>query len=69
VLRVWESIAVSPNAQFLQADIATGARMLASHTMRRLEELRRYDTSPYRTTWLGTGQPKDPYDSHTVTFV
>jgi predicted Rossmann fold nucleotide-binding protein DprA/Smf involved in DNA uptake len=62
-------MAVASGAVFLQGEIAAGARILASHAMRRLEEIRAYDTSPFRTTWLGTGQPNDPYDSHTVTFV
>lgn len=69
VLNQWEELAVSNDTTYLQGDIAKGSRILNQLCQEKLQELRLYDTSPYRTTWIGEGQPKDPYDSKTVTFV
>lgn len=69
VINRWEQIAIGSQSLFLQKHIASGSRILQKHVMERLETMRKYDTSPYRTVWFGTGQPKDPYDSNTVTFV
>lgn len=69
VMNRWESIAVAPAAVYMQQEVAAGARILQKHALSRLEEIRLYDTSPYRTTWIGQGQPRDPYDSKTVSLV
>lgn len=59
----WEQIAIAPVALFLQEEVAAGSRILTSYCMSRLESLRKYDTNPYRTVWLGEGQPHDPQDT------
>ena len=64
VLERWDSLAVLPASLYMQEEISAGARILKRYAVQRLESLRQYDHSPYRTVWLGTGQPKDPYDSN-----
>lgn len=55
VLERWDAIACAPAALNLQEEISAGARILQQYAARRLESMREYDTTPYRTVWFGTG--------------
>lgn len=69
VLDRWDEMACAPAAVNLQEEIAAGARIQKLYCQQRLETLRNYDYSPYRTVWMGTGQPRDPYDSYSPSMV
>ena len=69
VLHRWDEMAAAPAAVNLQEEIAAGSRVLRRYCISRLETLRNYDNSPYRTVWIGQGQPNDPYDDRYPSIV
>ena len=64
-LSLWDEMACAPNAVFLQQEIAEGSRWQQAYVNRILEFHSDIHGKhmKYRTHWIGTGQPNDPYDS------
>lgn len=59
VISCWDELACAPGTTFLQEEVAFGSRFLKEYVNRKLEYIKQFDDTKWRTVWIGAGQPRD----------